>query len=312
MPKKLLVTTSSFARGNEALLEEIVAKGFETILNPYGRKLTASELDNLLIEHEPIGLIAGVEPITSDILKNASEYLRVISRVGVGWDNVDHDAAAKFGVKVFRTPDAVTRAVVELTIGFFLDLARHVSLHDRNLRSGKWQKKMGTLIQGKTLSVIGCGRIGRGVCSAMRDLGCKVQALDPCHDVAWHEKNNIPLMDTIDEVFRTSDLISIHTSMPKDSQCLITKKHFGIAKPNLLLINLARGGIVDEEALADALRNNRIAGAALDVFKQEPYCGPLSELDNVILTPHIGSYAKESRQLMEEEAVENLLKGLEE
>ena len=307
----ILATTSSFAVGNGRLHVKLTEKGFRLVQNPFKRKLTETELASLLKNYKPAGLIAGVEPITSDILKNASEYLRVVSRVGVGWDNINHKAAAEFGIKIFRTPDAVTRAVVELTIGLFIDLSRHISAHDRSLRQGKWQKKMGLLIQDKTLSVIGCGRIGKGVCLAMRVLGCKVQALDPCHDVAWHEKNNILLIDTIEEVFRTSDLISIHASMPKESHCLITRKHFEIANPNLLLINLARGGIVDEESLSDALRNGRIAGAALDVFEQEPYNGPLCKLDNVILTPHIGSYAKESRQLMEEEAVENLLQGLE-
>ena len=234
----ILATTSSFADGNENIPARLAEKGFQLVLNPYKRKLTETELANLLKEYKPVGLIAGVEPITRNILTDAGDYLKVISRVGVGWDNVDHVAAEEFGIKVFRTPDAVTRAVVELTIGLFVDLSRKISLHDRTIRQGKWEKKMGALIQGKTLTVIGCGRIGKGVCLAMRDLGCNVQALDPCHDVDWHEINKVPLLVSMDNVFRTSDLISIHASMPKDSHCLINQDHFKLAKPNLLLINL--------------------------------------------------------------------------
>lgn len=308
MPCKALVTTSTFAEENNELLQFVKENKIEIVLNPYRRKISEEELLDLLLAHAPDALVAGVEPITRRVLVAAAPFLRVISRVGIGWDNIDHAAASEFNIKIFRTPDAVTSAVVELTVGLIFCLARHVAFHDRGIRQGKWVKKMGGLVSGKKVGVIGCGRVGKEVCKILKTIGCDVLSYDPCADSVWCKDNGIVIQNTLDEMFKVCDIITLHVSLPDNATPLINSRHFKIAKKNLLFVNVSRGTDVDESALFDALSNNRIAGAALDVFHEEPYCGPLSQLDNVILTPHVGSYAVECRKKMEQEAIVNMLK----
>lgn len=306
----VIATTSAFGEANPGVLSTLETHGVELVLNPYRRKLTESEIIDLLLEHTPAGLIAGLEPLNEAVLSGAHDSLKVISRVGSGWENVDHEKAAELRIKVYRTPDAVTPAVVELTVGLFFDLARQISAHHLELTAGHWNKRMGSLIRGKMLGVIGCGRIGREVARTMSQLGCAVQAFDPEPDLEWHDANDVPLASSLTDLFRSCDLISIHAAVSVEDLPLVTDEHLRAARPNLLLVNVARGGIVDEQQLKEALESGRIAGAALDVFGTEPYEGPLRGVDNIVLTPHIGSYASEAREMMEEMAVTNLLAGL--
>ncbi|MBJ79709.1 MAG: hydroxyacid dehydrogenase [Myxococcales bacterium] len=310
MDNKILTTTSSFGTADRGPLSELESKGYTVITNPFSRRLSEEELDSLLTEYQPCGLIAGVEPITRRVLEKAQEHLRVISRVGVGWDNVDHDAVKEYGMEVFRTPDAVAPAVVELSIALIFSLARQIALHDRQTRTGSWKKHLGGLVEGKTLGVVGCGRIGRKLAEKMQCFGTEVCAFDPYVDRDEMTALNIRKTDTIEELFRDSDIVSLHLASGKDTRHLVSKNLLALMKPSALIINVARGDVINEADLSDVLANNEIAGAALDVFEQEPYEGPLRDFDNVILTPHIGSYAREARIQMEREAVENLLSAL--
>jgi D-3-phosphoglycerate dehydrogenase len=303
--KTILTTTSSFARGAPARLTRLTSQGLEVVVNPWGRKLSDSELFTLLAQYRPVGLLAGTEALARPILAQAKDFLRVISRVGVGWDNVDRQAAAQMGILVYRTPGVLTVAVAELTLGLILSALRSIALHDRRIRQGVWQKPMGSLLRGKIVGIIGFGAIGQGVGQLMKALGAEVVYNDPqATEVDWAR----PV--ALSELLAQADIITLHASGKQE--ILGRAEIDAIAKPGVILVNTARGELVDEAALCDALTSGRLGHACLDVFQQEPYCGPLCPLDNVTLTCHIGSYAWESRQQMEDEAVANLLKGLRE
>lgn len=300
---KIAITTSSFGKYDANVLVPLKEKGLEYVLNPYGRKLTENEVINVAKDAE--GIIAGTEPLNRKVLENLTR-LRIISRCGVGMDNVDRSAAEKNGIQMFNTPYGPTLPVAELTVGLILDLLRKVTLMDRELRGGIWKKHMGNLLHGKKVGIVGFGRIGQKVTELLLPFGVEINYCDVCSVNCQLSCSPREMAD----LFSWADIISLHVSNTAENALFIGPDLLGKMKKGAWLINVARGGIVDEDALYDALKQKHISGAALDVFKSEPYEGPLAELDNVILTPHIGSYALEGRVAMEAAAVENLLGGL--
>lgn len=298
----ILCTTSSFGTSAPGVLEKLVNNNFKPVLNPFKRKLSADELKSLVIEYQPMGLLAGTEPVTHDVLESGKNCLKVVSRVGVGWDNVDKPAAARLGIQVFRTEGVLNDAVAELCLGLVLSALRKVTLHDRQLRSGIWQKHMGGLLKGKIFGILGFGSIGRRVGELCHAFGAHILYHDPVSkEVAWAE----PVEKQV--LISASHIISIHAD---GASALMGQTELDCCRQGVILINTARGGMIEEDALARALLSGRVGCACLDVFDQEPYAGSLAESDRVILTPHIGSYAVEARVAMEEMAVDNLLKGL--
>lgn len=298
--KKIAVTTSTFGEYDEKPLVALKEKGFEIGMNPYGRKLKEKEV--VAFCKDAVGIIAGTETL-SDASMSSMDKLEVISRCGGGIDNVDLDAADRLGIKVFNTPDAPVIAVAELTVGLMLDLLRKVSWMDRETHTGQWQKRMGNLLHGKNVGIKGFGRIGKKVSEFLRPFGCDIAYADPFMEDGLLGLKRLSLA----ELLGWADIITLHLSVHEK---LIGEKEFKQMKKGAWLINTSRGGVIDESVLYEYLKNGNLSGAALDVFEEEPYTGPLKELDNVILTPHIGSYARESRIEMEMQAVENLLKGL--
>jgi D-3-phosphoglycerate dehydrogenase len=301
----ILTTTTSFAKESPDVVAPIRTSGLRPVFNPLERKLNETEVGKLLREYRPIGLLAGTEPITRNVLDMAKDHLRIISRVGVGWDNIDREAAKELGIRIYRTAGVLTQAVAELTIGLILSALRYISSNDRFLRQGRWQKTMGGLLGGKFVGVIGFGNIGQRVGELATAFGAKVLYYDPqTIEVPWAQAVSLS------ELLTEAEIITIHAS--GEDRILGMEELGKICKRGVILVNTARGGLIDEAALQKCLTQGRINFACLDVFEDEPYCGPLCSLDNVILTPHIGSYAKEARVLMERAAVENLLNGLEE
>lgn len=300
MNKKIFISTTTFAKYSNEPLKLLENARINYDLNPYSRKLNEYEIKKILKEGDYHGLIAGTEPLTKKVLRSAKS-LKVISRVGVGIDNIDLDAARELGIKVFSTPDAPTDAVAELTIGLILNALRRVNLADRNMRKGIWKKEMGSLFKGKTLGIIGFGRIGKKVSEISKNFGVEVIFSD-IQKIETTLARQVPL----EELLKFSDIITIHAS---GKNTIISKKEIEQIKDGAILINAARGGMIDEEVLYDALVSGKLSYAAIDTFVKEPYKGKLTGLENVILTPHIGSYAKEARIRMEIEAVENLIKG---
>lgn len=298
----ILATTSSFGTACPEAATLLRAAGHELIVNPHGRKLTGAELLELLAEHLPVGLLAGTEPVTAETINAAKDFLRVISRVGVGWDNVDHDAARAAGIPVRCTEGVLDDAVAELTLGFMLDALRHISRHDRDLRQGVWKKRLGGLLRGRCVGIVGFGAIGRRVAELVITFGARVVFTDV-------QKTPSPLGEqrSLPDLLREADIVTLHAS---GSRCLLGAAKLALVKPHVIIVNTARGGMIDETALAAALNEGRVGCACLDVFGAEPYKGPLVESPNTVLTAHIGSYAVEARERMERMAVENLLAEL--
>ena len=200
-------------------------------------------------------------------------------------------------------------AVAELVLGLMLDLARKITHQNNTLKSGIWEKKMGNLLHGKTLGIVGLGVIGKTLIKLVKGFNFKILAYDLNHDDKFAKQHGVEYC-SLDTLILKSDIISIHLNLTKDTNQLINNEKISKMKQGSILINASRGEIVNENALCDALKENRILGAGLDVFNVEPYSGPLTQFNNVILTPHIGSYAKELRIQMEIESVENLMRGL--
>ena len=293
----ILVTTSSFSIRD-------FDDDMKVVFNPYGRKLSENEVLGLIEKYQPVGMIAGVEPLSKKVL-SAAKNLKVISRCGVGLDSVDLEAAAELGIKVVNTPDAPTQAVAELTIGLILSVLRKIPRLDAKIRKGGWKGPKGNLLMGKTVGIVGCGRIGTKVAEICKAFGCEVIG----HDRFIKNHMSIKLVELY-ELLSASDIITLHIPMTKVNENLISEKNLRKVKKGAVIINASRGGIIDEDALFDALNDGRLSGAAIDCFVEEPYCGKLSELDNVILSPHMGSSTHETRRVMEQEAFNNLIKAM--
>lgn len=302
--KKVLTSPSSFGEISREPFELLKNNGFDIVNNPYGRKLTEDEV--IEIAKECVGIVAGIEPLTARVM-NTIPALRCISRVGVGLDNVDLEHAKRKGIIVTNTPDGPTQSVAELTIGMTFAILRRIPQAHCDMKKGTWKKQTGSLLYEKKVGVIGLGRIGKRVAELFRGLGNDVLGYDLYPDNTWANKNDV-IMLAKNELLQKSDIITLH--IPKSKRPFIGKDEINLMKNNVFLINVARGGVVDEQELFEALKNKKLAGAATDVFSSEPYHGPLCELDNVILTPHIGSYAREGKLKMEIQAVINLLNAL--
>ncbi len=302
--EKILITTSSFNLDNFDDLALIEERGYEISLNPYGKRLTEPQIAGMLDENV-VAIIAGLEPLNKNVLQNAPN-LKVISRCGIGMDNVDLEYADLNGISVFNTPDAPSKAVAELTLAHIFSLSRKIVEAGINIKSGKWKPLMGRLISQQTLGVIGYGRIGKLVAQSLSMLGTKVLV---------HDKENIEKACDFEIVglnylLKNSDIVSLHMPYTTETHNMIDADSLALFKKDALLINVARGGLVDEAALYEALKNDNLGGAAIDCFAVEPYEGKLLELNNVQVTSHMGSYAIESRSMMEAEACSELVKGM--
>lgn len=303
MPK-ILFTTSSFDLNNFEAKEELSNKGYHFLVNPYKKRLTEDQVHELLTD-DVVGMIAGLEPLTRRVLENA-KGLKVIARCGIGMDNVDLVAAKEIGISVFNTPDAPTCSVAELTLAHILSLCRRIPESDASLRNKKWTPLMGRLLARQTVGIVGFGRIGKMVSELLAGFGCRILVFDP------YTVSNLDYVTSVslEELLQESDVVTLHLPYTKQTHHLINQSRLDQMKPNALLINVARGGLIDENALLKAMEDKKVAGAALDCFEEEPYSGPLLSLQNLQATAHMGSYAHEARSMMESEACTLMVKGL--
>lgn len=307
MPAQLIIqiSTSGFAEKDVRPLARLREADLEIRLNPHKRKLTVAESRLLLAD--VVGLIAGVEVLNEEVFAVAPK-LKVISRVGTGMDAIDIPAARARGIVVFNTPDAHVDAVAELALAGLLNGLRGQMISDRAIRAGGWERSMGRLLRGKTVGVVGMGKVGKALIRLLQPFKTTVLACDPYWDEAFATQFQVRCV-ALDELLKVSDAISLHVPGSKGT-ALIGAPELMLLKPDAVLVNTARGGLVDEVALAGFLARNPRAAAALDVFSEEPYHGPLSALPNVLLSAHMGAYAEECRVDMEMQAVENLLRAL--
>jgi D-3-phosphoglycerate dehydrogenase len=299
---KIAITTSSFGKESSQPVDDLRRAGFELVLNPHGRKLTKPETVELLRDAD--GLIAGTEALDREVLSQLPK-LRVISRVGAAVDNVDREYAKERGIPVFNTPDGPTNGVAELALGGLLALIRRIPQSDASVRRGEFSKPMGRLLRGKTVAIVGLGRIGKALVRLLQPFGVIVLAVDPVRDEKFAQEFGVRYVH-FEEALLEADVISLHLS-GSTKTALFGAKELAKMKPGAVLINAARGGWIDEAALLAALQSGRLGGAYLDVFAAEPYKGPLAALENVVLTAHIGSYALECRIGMEVEAARKVI-----
>jgi len=303
MKPKILISTSSFGQTDVRPVEMLNSSGVEYVMNPYGRKLKREETVSLLRDMD--GLIAGTEMLDKEILKQFPK-LGVISRCGTGTDNIDMNAADEFGIRIFNTPDAHVNAVAELTLAGILDLLRSVSYADRIIRQKGWEKPMGKLLREKTVGIIGMGRVGKALAILLQPFKNTIFTYDVYEDKKFAEQYGI-CYSTLNDLLMKSDIVTLHMPYHDSFYHFLDRSRLASVKKGAFVVNCGRGGLIDEQALYEFLKEHRIGGAYIDTFEKEPYQGPLIELPNVILTPHIGSYAAECRTAMEIQAVENLL-----
>ena len=307
---KVLITTVPFGERNAYPLVLMKEKGIHYTINPLGRKVTEDELAEMVADFD--ALIAGTEVISAKVMDRASR-LKLISRVGIGLDGVDLLAAEQKGIQVSYTPDAPSPAVADLTLGLMLSLLRGIHKADALMHQGQWQRIFGRRLSEVQVGLIGLGRIGQKVLKQLLALGCKnilVNDLAPNAEIAALEQVSYVDKETL---YQQCDLVSLHVPLTSATLNMISAKELALLKPDALLVNTARGGIVNEAALYQALKEERLGGAAMDVFELEPYQGPLSEVANCLLTSHMGSMSVDCRTQMEieatEEAVRFLLEG---
>jgi D-3-phosphoglycerate dehydrogenase / 2-oxoglutarate reductase len=305
---KVLISSRSFGNVDSEAIKLLKDAGLEPVLNPYGRVLDEDEL--IALSKDTVGIIAGTEKITREVIEHAKS-LKVISRYGIGLDNIDLGATKERKIIVCNTPDVPVQAVAELTITLILNLLRRVCKMDREIRSNVWKARMGNLLEEKKIGIIGLGRIGKRLAVLIEPFNVDILAYETKPDNKFIKRHNIKLVP-LEELMSESDIISLHVPLTDETRNIIGKKELSIMKKNVLIINTARGGLIDENALIDALEIKSIGGVAIDAFEVEPYKGRLLEFNNVILTPHIGSYTTETRKKMEIETVENMINALRE
>ncbi|KRT68809.1 MAG: phosphoglycerate dehydrogenase, D-3-phosphoglycerate dehydrogenase [candidate division NC10 bacterium CSP1-5] len=304
---EVLIATTSFGAEDDRPLRLLEERGFRYRVNPHGRRLTAAEVKALLGDAD--GMIAGTEPLNAEVLQAAGR-LKVISRCGVGVDNVDLATAEALGIAVLTTTGAATNAVAELVLAGILALLRHLPSLDRRCKAREWKREMGRLLEDRCVGIVGLGRIGKRVAELVSAFRAQVVAHDLLEDREFARVHRIEYLP-LDSLLRRADIVTLHVNLGPATKGLIRAEQLALMRPGALLVNCARGDLVDEVALADAIRTGHLGGAFLDTFGEEPYVGPLLDLPQVLVTPHIGAYTVESRVAMEMEAARNLIQFFE-
>lgn len=297
---KTLISNTNFGQASPQALQKLSAH-FIVEQNLSQNKLTESEL--ITKGRDADILIAGTEKITATVIDNCPN-LKLIARVGVGVDSIDLEAARAKGIRICYTPEAPTEGVAELGLSLILSLIKGIHASDRMLHQGRWFRPEGRLLQDMTFGFLGFGRIGKRLFALLKSLSPVLKCLycDPAVELIEGAQKV-----TIERLFQDSDVVSIHLPYTQGTKHLVDKRLLVSMKEGSYLLNTSRGGIVQEDALCEALQTNHLAGAALDVFEREPYNGPLCNSDNCLLTAHIGSLARETRALMENQVTEDIV-----
>lgn len=306
---KVVISSRSFGKVNLDAINLLKNAGLKPVINPYGRKLNENEILSL-IDNDVVGIIAGTENITKNVMTKATS-LKAISRYGIGLENIDIETANQKGILIYNTPETPAIAVAELSLSMILNLLRKIGKLDKEIKANIWKCEMGHLLTGKNVGIIGLGRIGKKLVEFLQPFNVNIFAFEIKPDKDFIIKHKINLV-ALDELLIKSDIITLHLPSTEKTKQIIGEKEISKMKESTIIINTARGNLIDENALYNALKNGKIAGAALDAFIEEPYKGKLIELNNIILTPHIGTATIETRLAMEKEASNKLIIGLKE
>lgn len=309
-PSRILITPRSLSAGEgggHSQLTRLRAAGYELVTPAPGKQPSETQL--LAAVPGCVGYLAGVEPVTATVLEAACD-LRVIARNGTGIDNIDLVAAQRLGIKICRAEGANARGVAELALGLMLAVARAIPASDCAIKNGGWQRITGLELEGKTLGLIGCGRIGKTVAGFALAFGMKVLAYDAFPDSTHNPSPDFAFVP-LEAVLQQAEVLSLHCP-PAAGGPLINSRTLALIKPGLILINTARAELVDEGSVLAALETGQLAGYGVDVFPQEPpKMSPLLAHSRVIATPHAGGLTQESVNRAVTVAVDALLRELE-
>lgn len=300
---KILVASKSFGYGaqKDDLLQLFAKHACSPEFSPL------DEVDQKLDTFD--GIIIGTAKVNRDLFQKAKR-LKAIIKYGAGTDNIDKTAAQEYSIQVLNLPSINCETVAEMALGLMFSVARRIVEGDRCIRNGTWKRLLGFPVRGKTLGVIGTGAIGRALIQMISGLYMRILAYDIIHnkDIPKYGVTYVEL----DDLLKQSDFVSLHVPLNETTFHLIGSKELNVMKKEAFLINTSRGPVIDEKALYEALKNKKIAGAALDVFEvQPPFENPLLDLDNVVCTPHIAAYTEETLRQMDVECVTILSRALE-
>lgn len=301
----VLVTPTSYGRNDARLKSELESLVGKVIYNTTGKPLSSEKLQDLLPGVD--GYIAGLDVIDSAAL-SAAHHLKVIARYGVGVSNVDLKRAAELGIVVTITPGANSKSVAELTLGLMLNLVRPIIYAATSTREGQWPRTQGVSLEGKTVGLIGLGAIGKEVARRLVGFDCRILANDVVVDGDFADTYGVYIVDR-DALLKESDIVSLHIPALPETQGMVNSAFLASMKPGAYLINTARGELIDEAALFDALASGHLQGAALDTFVKEPpgSDNPLLSLPQVIATPHMGSHTDGATNAMGWQALRDCL-----
>ncbi|MCG1013191.1 phosphoglycerate dehydrogenase [Tepidanaerobacter sp. GT38] len=305
---KILITPRSFGKSSSKPLDLLKEKGYEVVQNPYGRIMTRQEMMKHIVDVD--GIIVGVDPLDREVLA-CGKRLKAISKYGVGTDNIDVEYAKEKNIPVMRTVGANAEAVADFTFALMLAVARRIVEIDAGCRKLNWNKITSIEVHGKTLGLIGLGAIGKKVARRAAGFDMKVLAFDTFKDEVYAKENGITYV-TLEELLKESDFISLHLPLTDETRNLISYEQFKMMKPMAVIVNTARGGIIDENALLWALKEKRIWGAGIDVFEEEPpKNSELLKMDNIVIGSHCAASTYEAIEKMGMMAAENLIECLE-
>ncbi len=302
--KVVAVTTVAFSKDKE-LVDELKSIGFKKVkTNIAGKRFTKEELIEFLSDVD--GVIVGLDKIDASSIKDAKN-LKVISKYGVGLDNINFADCKTHDVHIAHTQGVNKRSVAEQALGCMLMLSRNLFITANDLKRGNWNKSGGTQVSGKTVGIIGVGHIGKDLIELLKAFNCRILVNDVIDQSEYYKANNL-IEVTKDEIFKNADIISIHTPLTLELNSLINKKTLSMMKSSAIVINTARGGLVNQDDLKWALNNNIIAGAAIDAYEIEPPSDQeFINIPNLIATPHIGGNAKEAVHAMGIASIHNLV-----
>jgi D-3-phosphoglycerate dehydrogenase len=308
MATRILLTTTSFQDTPGPHHDALAATGWELVT----ARGPLSEADTLALVGEVDGFICGDDAITRRVLERARPRLKVLSKYGIGVDKIDVASCTEFGIPVLYTPGVNHTTVAEHAFLLLLALEKHLLFHCDSTRGGGWQRRTGHEIFGKTIGIVGLGRIGREVAVRARAFGMEVVGYDVFWDDAFAAVHGIARAETLDELFGRADVISLHTNLTADTRDLVRAESIARMKPGVIVINCARGEIVNAADMAAALVSGHVAGYGTDVLDEEPPRAghPLLAAPNCVVTPHVGSRTLESVQRQALAAVTNLVNAL--
>lgn len=307
MKGKILTTPRSYGKNMPELFEQLEAAGYEVVKNTSGGILEREEMKRLIADCD--GIIVGVDPLDADVLACATK-LRAVAKYGVGVDNIDLDYCKAHNIKVSRTVGANSEAVADYAMTLMMAVARKAVLIDRKCRKLDWGKISTRDVSHATLGLFGLGAIGKHVAKRAQGFGMKVLAYDPYWPEEYAKANDIEQADA-ETIFRNADFISLHLPLMESTKNFVGEKEIAMMKKDAVIINTARGGLIDEAALLKALKEERIYGAGIDAFAHEPPEDEAwFELDNVVIGSHCAASTTGATQNMGRMATENLLRDL--